>query len=275
MKGISEGELGLKETDAGDLGLKDIGGTDTGGLGLKDIQTSASTTEPQKPDCEWGTMGSSVVDLRCLGLDPNKPISIDPNVVRGKERVFPAQIDPKTFENANYNKGFEALMRFDAASAAVAVKYFKEAQKERPKDSLVRNGLLLAQDILKARRQKVQEDKARAMQSLYHGLAALMLGDMDTASASVKRAGELDPNNKDIADWSMTMAALSANYKVAASANKKAAVRLTGNALLSEAWGDYAAEVKFMEAAKRLNPGDNYVTVILDHARYLAAKKPK
>ena len=76
--------------------------------------TSALRTPPPTPNrrrrrnlsAKWGDQGSSVVDLRCLGLDPNKPIVLDPHVVRGQERVFPAQIDPATFENANYNNGF-------------------------------------------------------------------------------------------------------------------------------------------------------------------------
>jgi hypothetical protein len=49
MKGITEGELGLKGTDAGGLGLKDIGDTGPSGLGLK------------------GTADSSSSDLRAVG----------------------------------------------------------------------------------------------------------------------------------------------------------------------------------------------------------------
>ena len=278
MKGIAEGELGLKGADAGDLGLKDVGDTGGGGLGLKDAPNSLaspSTTTEKKPDCQWGDLDSSVVDLRCLGLDPDKPIVLDPHVVRGQERVFPAQIDPATFQNANYNRGFEALMRrtFSVQDAMDAVAYFKAAQLQRPDDPLVRNGLLLAQDILKARQQKVQEDKDRAQQSLYHGMAALMMGDVKTASDSVKRASELDPTNKDVADWSMTMAAMSANFR-SPGRDIKTVEMLVGNALLSEAWGNYATEVREMEMAKSLAPGDKYVAVILDHARYLASEFP-
>ena len=66
MKGIAEGELGLKGTGtSGELGLK---GTDTGGLGLKGIGDAP--------------VDSSVVDLR--HLDPNKPINVNQDALKSQ-----------------------------------------------------------------------------------------------------------------------------------------------------------------------------------------------
>ena len=70
---------------------------------------------------------------------------------------------------------------------------------------------------------------------------------------SVKRAGQLDPTNKDVANWSMTVAAMSENFKLPGR-DVKTTEMLVGNALLSEAWGNYATEVKEMEMAKALPP---------------------
>jgi tetratricopeptide (TPR) repeat protein len=266
MKDIAEGEFGLKNTGGSGPGLKDQG--DTGGL--KDAPRDVP------PNCKWGDQGSSVVDLRCLGLDQDKPIVIDPHVVRGQERVFPAQIDPATFKNANYNKGFDALMRltFSVKDAMDAVAYFKAAQLQRPNDPMVRNGLLLAQDILKGRQQKEQEDKAKAVQNVYQSMATLLTGDVNTAYDIAQRATKLDPKNQDIWNWSLTTAALKYNYKGVLPPAQTTAEKLVGNALLCEAFGDYATEIKQLEAAKRLTPDDKTVAVMLEHARHLAAKKP-
>jgi tetratricopeptide (TPR) repeat protein len=257
MKGITEGELGLKGIDDSGLGLKDIGDTGTSGLGLKDVATS--TTQPKKMPCEWGTMDSSVVDLRCLGLDPNKPITIDPHVVRGKERVFPAQIDPKTFENANYNKGFEALMHFDVASAAAAVEYFKQAQKERPNDPLVRNALLLAQDILKARQKKEEDNKARAAELTRQTYAALMIDERGSARSYITRARELDPDNSAIRFLDSTLAIIGPESVTAPTPEKRSAYKLVGHSLVSIATEDYAAATSMLEVARKMAPDDPFI----------------
>lgn len=109
------------------------------------------------------------------------------------------------------------------------MQYFKQAQLQRPRDPLVRDGLLLAQDILKARQQKEQEDKARAMRSLYHGLAGLLMGDVTTAGDSIERAEGVDPTNNTINAWSQMMYGLSSRYKEGQSlAEKRALVNLSG-----------------------------------------------
>src|SRR5208337_1013319 len=155
MKGIA-GELGFKGDNSDDFGFKS-------GSSL------AAAPVAQKPECQWGDMGANVVDLRCLGLDPGKPIVVDPHIVRGQQRSFPAQVDPATFKNANYNKGFEALMRptFNIKDATDAVAYFQAAQLQRPNDPLVRNGLLLALDILKARKDEAEKTRKEQAEFAY------------------------------------------------------------------------------------------------------------
>jgi len=134
-------------------------------------------------------VGADVVDLR--HLDPDRPIIVDPNVVRGKPRVFPAQVPLKTLENPNYKKGFESLM---AGTPLVALSYFNEARKELPDDLMVGHALGLTQDILRARRENAESDiRRRALEEATRGFAALQAGDLDTALACYGRASGLVP----------------------------------------------------------------------------------
>lgn len=234
------------------------------------VDLSAFPPAPAGVQCKWGDQGASTVDLRCLGLDTDKPIVIDPHIARGQERAFPAQLDPATFENEHYNSGFTDLMRpTDSVKDAMdAVAEFQIAKLQRPNDPIVRDGLGLAQDILKWRRIKEQDDEVQAEQQLCHGIAALMLGDITTARDSVIRAQKLDPTNDVIGSWSTTTAAMSASFRTAGR-DVKTVEMLVGNALVSESQGNYAAEVKMLEMAKELAPGDKYVASVLDHARFL------
>lgn len=59
MKGITEGELGLKGTDSGGFGLRAVGNTGSEGFGLKGVADSP----PRQPIAD-----ASVVDLRDAGL---------------------------------------------------------------------------------------------------------------------------------------------------------------------------------------------------------------
>ena len=271
MKGIAEGELGLKGGNVGELGLKDMGDTGTKGLGLKEVPASAIAVKSKKAECEWGDMGPQVVDLRCLGLDPNKSIAVDPHVVKGRERVFQAQIDPKTFENANYNKGFEALKRFDANSAAAAVQYFRQAQNERPKDPMVRNGLLLAQDILKARQKKEQDDRAQAAQLTLLSYAALMMGDSEQAKTYTAQARKLIPKD-DNAKFMESLANF--NLRQAGSyPERKYAYRLVANSLVFIRRHDYDAAVVFLESARHAQPQDQFIDAMLSELRKYASER--
>jgi tetratricopeptide (TPR) repeat protein len=267
MRGISENELGLKGTDAGDLGLRDVGVTS---IGLRDHISNLP------PACTWGDLNASVVDLRCLGLNPDKFIVIDPHIVRGHERVFPAQIDPTIFEDPNYKKAMEAEMHFDLASSAAAVQYFKQALLSHPNDPLVRNALLLAQDILAERTQRQQQADEQSELAVLHSLVDLMNGDLDAANKHVKQAGEIAPANEDISDLALSIGVMSSNFKNASVPTRdlKTVEKLVGNAYLAEGWGHYRAEIKFMEKAKQLDRNDAYVAAMLAHARYLSSKYP-
>ncbi len=265
MKGISEGELGLKGSGAGDLGLKDIGGTETQSFGLKEARVASSKPEAKKMECEWGNQGPSVVDLRCLGLDPNEPITVDPHIARGEERAFPAQPDPETFKNASYNQGFAALMRFDAASAAEAVRHFQQAQKERPNDPLVRNGLLLAQDIYKARERKERNDRAEAAYLTLQGYASLMMGDNDKARGFLAQARRLAPK-----DNTATFAESLAKIDLGAEGTypaRRDAYRLVANGLTSIRHRNLPGALRMLEAAQRLQPEDKTIGAFVSELR--------
>jgi hypothetical protein len=272
MKGISENELGLKGAEAGDLGLKDVG--DTGGLGLKDGSKSPTLA------CKWGDQGSAVVDLRCLGLNPDKPIAVDPHVVRGQERVFPAQIDPATFENANYNKGFEALMRrtFSVQDAIDAVACFKAARLQRPNDPLVRNASLLAQDILKARQQKEAEKEKQEEDSIMYNCAtlesyaALMAGDKETAGFLIGLVRHLKPDDS-TAQFVESLIAGNWPHPGDTKARRNA-YKLMGYGLEFIGRRNTAASIPLLAAAHNLQPEDNVIGTLLREMRKYQASIP-
>jgi tetratricopeptide (TPR) repeat protein len=238
------------------------GGSSPPPLIMGNPETATSPDKQKKASCEWGTTDASVVDLRCLGLDPNKPIAVDPHIAKGKERVFPAQPDPKTFENVNYNKGFEALMRFDVASAAAAVTYFNQAKKERPNDPLVRNALLLAQDILKARQQKETSNRAQAFFFTQLSYAALMMGDNEKAKGYIAQARKLDPDDN-TTKYVESLANLDLRPDDTYPPGRKDAYRLFANSMLSISKKDLPAAISMMEAAQRLQPRDPHISAFL------------
>lgn len=272
LKGIAEGELGLKGSDSGLVGLKDIGDPGARGSGLKDISSSAAPRERKSPECEWGSMGPSVVDLRCLGIDPDKPIAVDPHVVGGKERVFPAQIDPETFKNTNYNKGFDALKRFDVASAARAIKYFEQARKERPNDPLVRNGLYLAQDIHRARQQKEKDNQAKAAYFTLQSYASMMMCDVINARHYAEQALQYDPSSnqaKYVRSLSRIDLGSTDPYP-----QRREAYQLVTSSLVSIYKQHYPVALDMLEAAQRLQPGDPFIGMFLQEMRkYVTAAR--
>lgn len=252
MKGIA-GELGFKGDNSDDFGFKS-------GSSL------AAAPVAQKPECQWGDMGANVVDLRCLGLDPGKPIVVDPHIVRGQQRSFPAQVDPATFKNANYNKGFEALMRptFNIKDATDAVAYFQAAQLQRPNDPLVRNGLLLALDILKARKDEAERTRKEQAEFAYLTLqsyASLMMGEDRNARSYIAQARKLNPNDN-TAKFVESLARLNWGPE-ATSPRKKDAYRLVANSLVSIRQQDTAGAARMLEAAQRLLPYDRAINGLL------------
>jgi hypothetical protein len=232
-----------------------------------DPRLGANDNRPGQSGCNWGDQASSVVDLRCLGLDPDKPVAIDPHVVRGQERVFPAQIDPATFENVNYNKGFEALMRptFSVNDAMDAVNYFQLAKLQRPNDPMVRNGLLLGQDIVKARQQKEKDDQSKAAYLTLQGHAALMMGDTQTAKGYLAQARQLDPNDKLIQSM-QSLAEIDLGPQ-GTYPERRAAYRLVANSLATARRQEIGAAAAMMEAAHSLQPYDTTISAYLDALR--------
>jgi hypothetical protein len=244
------------------------GYTGTNGFGLKTATPEVATP----PECEWGDQDPPVVDLRCLGLDTDKPITVDWHVIRGQQRAFPAQIDPATFQNANYKKGFAALMQppYSIKEAEDAVTAFKSAKLQRPNDPLVRNALYLAEGILEGRQRKEQEGKFQAEQQLYQGIATLLMGDLRTASVIVERAQKLDPASGMIRDWSRMMEALNSNYP----GKTIGACSFIGYALLFEATGDNKSEIRTLVLAARLYPNDAFIKTLLWRAEHRNPASP-
>jgi len=275
MKGIS-GELGLKGLDSGGFGLKGIAETGGGGFGLKDAPSDSPATALAKPpECKWGDQDSSVVDLRCLGLDPDKPIVVDPHVVRGQQRVFPAQIDPATFQNANYNKGFEALMRLTLSvqDAQDAVAYFKAAKLQRPNDPLVRNALYLADGILEARQQKEKDDQAKVAELTKQAYAGLISGETGSARSFITRARELDPNNANLRFLDTVMTIVGPESTTASTPERRAAYKIVANSLVSISRQNDAAAVAMLQAAQHLQPQDKFIgTLLLSMKNYEAGR---
>ena len=264
MKGIS-GELGLKGLDSGGFGLKGIAETG-GGLGLKDAPSDSPATALAKPpECKWGDQDSSVVDLRCLGLDPDKPIVVDPHVVRGQQRVFPAQIDPATFQNANYNKGFEALMRpgFRTQDAMDAIAFFKAAKLQRPNDPLVRNASYLADGILEARQQKEKDDQARAAELTKQAYAGMISGETGSARSFIAQARDLDPNNANLRFLDTVMTIVGPESTMAATPERRAAYKIVANSFVSISRQNDSAAVAMLQAAQHLQPSDKFINSLL------------
>ena len=254
MKGIITNELGLPVIENKELPENN---------GISKMTIRKNPDQLKNCDCEWGT-DASLVDLRCLGLDPNKPITIDWGVVKGYERVIPAQIDPKTFENANYNKGFEALMHFDINSARSAVGYFEQALKERPNDPLVKNALGLAKDILKARIQKEETNKVHAADFTRQTYAALMNDEIGNARVYIAQANELDPGNISIHFLNSALTVIGPASFYATTVEEKAAYKLVGHSLVSVAKENYTAAESMLEVARQMVPKDPFVSKMLN-----------
>ena len=257
--------LDLMESISGQLGGSGGAGEAPGGLTPTAVSAAASASPSRQQACDVGNVNASVVDLRCLGLDPDKPILVDFHVVRGEERVFPAQVDAATLQNAAYQAGFAALMRFEVADAEAAVQAFRQAQQERPGDPMVRNGLLLAQDILRGRIKKAQETQAQARQEIRQSFAALMHGDMSAALVAAVRAREVAPKNfaKECDGWAQGVQALSWEALAAKTAGQKNAYKLLGHGLLAANDQNFGGAVKFLEAAQQLAPESAYIKAVL------------
>jgi tetratricopeptide (TPR) repeat protein len=258
MKGVSEGELGLKgvgPSGGDDLGLKGVDEPSTGSPRRRAI---LRTPEPA---------GSSAVDLR--HLDPDRPIVVDPNVVKGRERVFSVQVSRETLNNPSYKKGCEAFMSRDPEAA---LRYFRQAQKERPGDPLVRAQVLLAQDLIKVRQ---QEEKTQwgAYQVAFDGVHAARNGDYAGALYHFRRANEINPQDKIIARWKQNLWDLNLDLNrlemdPGLSAQEKdremKAMYLAGNGIVALLRGDLRTAQIVFEAAQNIEPQSKCLQVLLE-----------
>lgn len=260
MKGIA-GELGMKETGAGDMGLKGVGGTAKDGLGLKGVSGPASTP-----------VDSSVVDLR--HLDPNLPITVDPNVVKGTERKISVQTSLETLKNANYNKGFDALRSNDPVTA---IEFFKKAQKERPGDLMVKNALLLADDLRKVKQNKIKDKKIAEMKEAYSNCLFMAMFDKPIAKECFQTASEKYPESYQITEALEFMG----NYHgpharprtledVADMAEKGMLEDIVfSNTLISVSQRDYKTAIRALEDAQALNPNNADINNALKYVKSL------
>jgi tetratricopeptide (TPR) repeat protein len=139
---------------------------------------------------------SSVVDLTFL--DPNKPIVIDPNVVKGNDRRIPVQPGSATPKGENYEKGFGELLKMDPTSALV---YFKQAEAENPDNPLVRDAIDFASALMKvhadnASTKEQKETFFKARSSFLDSTIALTKGDAVKAIDSIEEALRANPKDE-------------------------------------------------------------------------------
>ncbi len=228
MKGIGVNELGLKGIgESGGLGLKGVEsppvpvkpvvsapaatkgavpkagpekcGENCRGAYVSDLLNKTIYAVMKQEECaQTPIFDSSVVDLRCLDLDPDRPIYIDFKVVKGKERTIPAQASMKTLNNLNYQQGFKALINHDPEAA---IAFFNKAQAERPGDLSVKNALLLAGDLQRVKAKKDADARyVQAREIADQGLDALVYGDRTEALYLFRKASALNPDDQGLRD---------------------------------------------------------------------------
>ena len=132
MKGITEGELGLKGTDADGLGLKDFGDTGTSDLGLKTL-------------FDKGSPGSAPVDTRVKGpskLDVGKNINIGViNVQAGVDK--PTQLRKDLLDNFS-----DAIFKRTAQPNVQAQEILRSFKTKEPPNPVKNIDNLAAGDII-------------------------------------------------------------------------------------------------------------------------------
>jgi tetratricopeptide (TPR) repeat protein len=237
----------LKGAESGEFGLK---GVDTGGdLGLKGVD-------------------SSTVDLR--HLDPNKPITVDPNVVKGNPRQIPVQISDKTLNNKNYMNGFDAIK---GGNPSLAVQYFKKALTELPDDLLVKNALAFAEDLMKVRQKKAQDKKyVEAYEVASKGMSAWVFdNDYSAALAYFKQANAINPKDQGIRDAMNFLEGLNTGLQQKATmqspeerAREEMALKLAGHSIVAIQRRDYDSAILILEDALSINPKDKGISDALD-----------
>jgi hypothetical protein len=220
--------------------------------------TPASPASPKTP----APVDSKAVDLR--HMDPNRPIVVDPNMVKGRERVFSVQVSKETLNNPSYQKGCEAFMNRDPASA---LRYFQQVQQERPGDPLVRAQILLAQDLIAVKANK----ETGAYMIALEGMHAARNGNFAGALVQFQKAHDLYPQEKIIARWMQNLEVLNLDLERLQNApgltpREKAtemrAMNLAGNAMVALMRGDYSTAQVVLEAAQKIEPQSKRLQVL-------------
>lgn len=249
--------------------LKLLKGSDTSELGLKGFDAGNDLSFKETEDSS--NQDSSIVDLR--HLDPNKPITVDPNVVKGKERKIPVQVMEKTLNNENYIKGFDAVK---AGNHSLATKYFRRALAELPDDVMVRNALGLAEDLDKMHKEKETGDTSNmANREAYKGYQAMLDHDYDTAIKYYESAAKIDPNNKrhrdDVTFLQGVKTGVQIGIEKAKTSEEKVlaekAWKLYDNAYIATTRGDYDTAVSLLEGALSMSPLNKGIQDTLDFVK--------
>ena len=90
-----------------------------------------------------------------------------PDAAAGNVILYPA------LNNASYRQGYDALRNRDPESA---LRFFEQAQKELSNDSMVRDSLQTARDMVGVRQLKGQDQKDKAAWDLADQAVAIISG---------------------------------------------------------------------------------------------------
>ena len=215
-------------------------------------------------ELELKGIDSTVVDLR--HLDPDRPITVDHNVVKGRERRISAQVSLETLNNENYKKGCQAMLNLDPETARL---YYLAAQKERPGDPLVRAHILLAGDLIKLHR------KTRAFEPISNGLDSIRQGDYEEALAQFKQAHAAYPQYQVLRVWKKEMEDLNGhlnqiaaiqNMTPDAKALQREAIVVAGPGIYAAIMKDYKTAAALLKEVEKAYPASDLIKGLASYA---------
>ena len=254
----------LRGVDSTELGLRG-----SGGLELRDAPNTRA--KPQAAGARAPSSDPSVVDLG--HLDPSKPAVVDPRAARGQKKI---QVSEKTLTNDSYVKGFDAIR---AANYEEAVLHFKKARTELGNDLLVRNGLALAEDLVKMQKRKAQVTAARW--AFHEGVTAALQGNYDLGIEHIRKAIALDPSNRRYQDELLYVQGIKTGRAIAADKEQdlrqkalaERAFQVAEKSLAAMYRQDWTSAVAILEAALLINPADRTIKDVLAIARNARSKE--
>ena len=264
LKGVESGELGLKGLDQdNDLRLK--------GSKASTLRDAPSATKARGANKCPPSQDPAVVAL--CQRDPNKPITVDQGVVKGKHKF---QVSEKTLNNENYVRGFDAIR---AGDYPVAVQHFKKAKAELGNDLLVRNGLALAEDLVKMQKRKTRETAAG--REFHQGVMSAIHGNYDVGIEHIRKAIALDPGNPRYRDELTFVQGVKTGVAVAADKEQdlrrkaiaEKAFQVAEKSLAAMYRHDWTSAIAILEAALMINPDDRTIKDVLAIARNAERKE--